>query len=470
MTEPTRFRGPSTSRRALLGAIPLLLGGLAIGRTLGATRIGGGSAAAVAPPDSPSAFPIALKPGKRFLVDAKGKPFLLHGDTAWSLFVQITREEVDLYLDDRRARGFNTILASLLEHHYSSHPPANAYGDEPFLEPGNYATPNEAYFSHADWVLRRAEEKGFLVLLTPSYLGYGGGEEGWYGAMVENGPARLRQYGQYLGQRYRDFTNILWVHGGDYDPPQKELVRAVAEGIRRFDRRALHTVHGAPETAVEDFWQGEPWLQVNNVYTYGPVHAPALAAFVRPQAKPFFLIESAYENEHSATEQRLRTQAYQAVLCGAAGQIFGNNPIWHFGSGGIYSAPVTWQEALDSRGAHSMTYLRRLLIGLRWWKLRPDQNNRLLTEGHGDDAERAVAARSVDRSFALVYLPSSRECTVNLRRLAGRRVRARWYDPSTGRFPLGGSPLQKNGPQRFLPPGANDAGFDDWVLLLEARP
>ena len=49
--------------------------------------------------------------------------------------------------------------------------PANAYGQEPFLAPGDYDTPNEAYFRHADWVLRRAADKGFLVLLAPSYLG-----------------------------------------------------------------------------------------------------------------------------------------------------------------------------------------------------------------------------------------------------------------------------------------------------------
>ena len=65
-------------------------------------------------------------------------------------------------------------------------------------------------------------------------------------------------------------------------------------------------------------------------------------------------IESAYENEHEATEQRLRTQAYQAVLSGAAGQIFGNNPIWHFSSGGLYQAPVTWQQALHG-ARQSMT-------------------------------------------------------------------------------------------------------------------
>jgi hypothetical protein len=457
MTERSRLRGPATSRRALLAAIPLLLGGLAVGRTYGA------------PPEIAPAFPIALRPGKRFLVDANGAPFLLHGDTAWSLFVQITREEVDLYLDDRRARGFNTILASLLEHHYSSHPPANAYGDQPFLEPGNYATPNEAYFSHADWVLRRAAEKGFLVLLTPSYAGCCG--DGWYAEMLANGPRQLRQYGKYLGQRYRDFTNILWVHSGDSDVPEKELVIAIVQGIRRFDRRALHTAHGQPDTVVLDFWQDQRWLQVNNVYTYGPVHAPALAAYERPERKPFILIESAYENEYEASEQRLRTQAYQAMLCGAAGQVFGNNPLWHFNGGGVYDGPGTWQEALGSRGAQSMTHLRDLLTSLRWWKLRPERDNQLLTEGLGDELERAVAARSVDRSFALLYLPNRREITVNLRRLAGRRVTARWYDPSNGQFStVSGSPLRRNAPQRLAPPGTNRAGLDDWVLLLEARP
>ena len=49
---------------------------------------------------------------------------------------------------------------------------------------------------------------------------------------------------------------------------------------------------------------------------------------------PFFLMESAYENEHDAGEQRLRAQAYQAILSGAMGHLFGNNPIWHFDGAG----------------------------------------------------------------------------------------------------------------------------------------
>ena len=462
--------GMATSRRSVMRALPWVLGGLAVGRGAAYAETGEvGPAAAGAPSSTAAAFPLAVKRGKRYLVDATGSPFLIHGDTAWSLIAQLTREEVELYLADRQARGFNTILVSLIEHHYSTNPPANAYRQQPFLEPGNYATPNEAYFAHADWAVRRAAENGLLVLLTPSYVGCCG--DGWYEEMVANGPDRLRQYGEYLGRRYRDFTNILWVHGGDANPPRKDLVRAMAEGIRKLDPQALHTAHG-DHTSALDYWPGEPWLQVNNVYTYRPVHSRALEQYARPERMPFFLLESIYENEREATEQRLRTQAYQAVLSGAAGQVFGNNPIWYFDGRGIsrYPAPVTWQEALGSRGAQSMTHLRTLLMAVRWWQLRPGRKKPLLIDGLGPEEDRAVAARSADRTFAILYLPSSREVTLDLGTLAGPSVRARWYDPANGEFhAIGGSPFEATGSRRLLPaPATNSSGFDDWVLVLDS--
>jgi hypothetical protein len=287
--------------------------------------------------------------------------------------------------------------------------------------------------------------------------------------MVANGPDRLREYGEYLGRRYRDFDNVLWVHAGDYDPPRKDLVRAIAEGIATFDPRALHTTHNAPETAPLEYWEGEPWFRVNNVYTYGPVHAAALEQYAQPERMPFFLIESAYENEHDATEERLRTQAYQAMLSGASGQVFGNNPIWHFDGPGLYSAPVTWQEALGSRGAQSMTHLHDLLATVPWWQLEPDSDHRLLTDGLGPEEERAVAARTADRSLAIVYLPTSREVTVDLAQLAGPEIAVRWYDPADGSFAeVDGSPFPSSGRRQFRPEPANGAGFSDWVLVLES--
>jgi hypothetical protein len=493
MSKRFELRAPAASRRSVVLTAACLFGGLIMERGWAAAQIADTGPVAKRRTAVP-AFPLAVRPGKRHLEDANGEPFLIHGDTAWSLIADLTREDADLYLEDRRTRGFNTLLINLIESRFARNAPANAYDQLPFegqpfeavatladlLPLGHYGTsaanlavdyttPNEAYFAHADWVLRRAAEKGFLVLLTPSYLGWEGGTQGWYRAMIANGPDRLRQYGEYLGRRYRDFPNILWVHAGDYDPPRKDLVRAIAAGIASFDPRALHTAHCHPETAPIEYWQGEPWLEVNNIYTYDPVYAAALEQYARPERMPFFLIESAYEHEHETTEQRLRTQAYQAVLCGAAGQIFGNNPIWHFNDTGLYSAPVTWQEALDSRGAQSMTHLHSFLAGMPWWLLEPDSDHRLLTDGLGPEDARAVAARTADGSLAIVYLPGSREVTVDLAELAGPDVAARWYDPADGRFSaVAGGPFPATGPRRFSPEPRNSSGFEDWALVLES--
>ena len=82
----------------------------------------------VAPPSGTAwpkaAFPLGIATGNRYLEDAAGRPFLIHGDTAWSLIAQLTLEDAGRYLQDRRARGFNTILVNLLEHMFSSKAPA----------------------------------------------------------------------------------------------------------------------------------------------------------------------------------------------------------------------------------------------------------------------------------------------------------------------------------------------------------
>ncbi|MBV8361779.1 MAG: DUF4038 domain-containing protein [Deltaproteobacteria bacterium] len=116
-------------------------------------------------------FPLVARPGQHYLEDAAGKPFLIYGDSALSLIAQLTGEKVDLYLDDKRARGFNALLINLIEHRFSTNAPANAYGQQPFMKSDDYSTTNERHFAHADWVLHQAANKGFLVLPTPSYTG-----------------------------------------------------------------------------------------------------------------------------------------------------------------------------------------------------------------------------------------------------------------------------------------------------------
>jgi hypothetical protein len=76
------------------------------------------------------------------------------------LIVGLDTRDVETYLKNRQAKGFNTIIVNLLEHQYCKHPPDNFYGQGPFTTPGDFTTPNEEYFAHADWVIRKAGEYG----------------------------------------------------------------------------------------------------------------------------------------------------------------------------------------------------------------------------------------------------------------------------------------------------------------------
>jgi hypothetical protein len=412
-------------------------------------------------------FPLQIRPGERYLRDSQGKPFLLHGDTAWSLIADLTREEVDIYLADRRARGFNTLLVNLLEHKFARNAPRNIYGEAPFTDPDNFSAPNEAYFAHAEWVLRRARDMGFLVLLAPAYTGWVGGDEGWWDAMARHGSEMLHAYGRFLGTRFGSLDNIVWVNGGDDDPPNKSLVEAVAKGLKETAPTHLRTVHDRRDTPVREFWRNADWLDIVSVYTWEPVCERTAAAYANPAPSPVFLIESVYENEHGADPRRVRLQAYQAILCGASGQIFGNNPIWHFGHQGLFTAPADWWQSLGSGGAVSMTRMANIFLSLPWWTLEPDLDGALLVGGQGEGFDRAVAARSTDRKLAVIYVPTRREIEISLGSLSDGVKKMLWIDPVSGAISEPeGRAGSESGRVRLTPPGQNAGGDGDWVLKL----
>ena len=413
-----------------------------------------------------ASFPLRIDAASHYPTDGNGHPFFMQGDAAWSLIGDLTIEEAFLYLEDRKSRGFNTVLVSLLEHRFSRNAPANAYGDKPFVDGGNFVSPNEAYFVQVDRVLEKACDLGFLVLLTPAYLGYGGGDDGWYREMADAGVEPLKTYGRFLGKRYGHYKNIIWVHGGDYDPADKTLVGAIATALLEEAPGALGTSHNAPETAPLDFWGRQAWIQLNNVYTYGAVRDAALREHKARRAMPFFLMESAYEFEHGADEHRVRVQAYQAILSGAFGHIFGNNPIWHFGGPGLYPQSMSWREALDSPGARSMEVLRNFLFSVKWWLLEPDDENRLLVGGDGADMNRAVGAIASNRSFAVAYMPDGNSVVFDLSSLSEGRVHAQWRDPSTGEVTVAGDSPPGVIRVKFTPPRRNQSGYPDWILEL----
>ena len=53
-------------------------------------------------------FPLKISDNKRYFVDQRDRPCLIHGDTPWSLMVGCSKEDVILYLNHRAKQGINT--------------------------------------------------------------------------------------------------------------------------------------------------------------------------------------------------------------------------------------------------------------------------------------------------------------------------------------------------------------------------
>src|SRR5262249_53450682 len=60
------------------------------------------------------ASPLSPTANKRYLVDRLGHPFLIVGDSPQALIVKLSLDEVDRFLADRRAMGFNAVWVNLL--------------------------------------------------------------------------------------------------------------------------------------------------------------------------------------------------------------------------------------------------------------------------------------------------------------------------------------------------------------------
>lgn len=415
---------------------------------------------AVAPdPASPARYPLRVSLDRRRLIDADGKPFLIQGDTAWSLIANLEFNEALEYLDDRRAKGFNTIIVNLIEHHYSNDPPRDRQGREPFRKPSDMSAPNDAYFDAAERVLDECARRGICVVLAPAYLGYrhdrGPGiplhADGWYDEIVATGVDGCRKYGEYVGRRFGRFPNIVWCIGGDWHPEAtRQGLDAIAAGIQASGVIKLFTGHPHPEFSPVETFEGSTWLDLNVTYTYGVVHRALLDDWKRNPPWPFFLVESTYEGEHNASPLQIRRQAYWSVLCGGNGHCVGNHPIWLFGEG--------WQAALDLPASNAMTRWGAFFRDLPWHELVPDIGHRLVTGGLGEarGLDRVTAAQTADQRVAVAYLPVHRPIEVNLAEMAGPDVLIEWFEPVSGKILPGGT-LRSTGNVIMTPPFPEDA-------------
>jgi hypothetical protein len=427
---------------------------------------------------------IGVSDNKRFLVTEAGRPFFWLGDTAWELFHRLNREDAQAYFANRRKNRFTVIQAVALAEFDGLNTP-NAYGEHPLID-NDPTRPNEAYFAYVDELIRMAAAHGLYVGLLPTW-----GDK--VTPMWGTGPcvfdeANARVYGRFLGARYRNQSNVLWVLGGDrpaehdghdYRPIWRALAAGIDEGSGSRPFKTYHPMGGQSSSA---WLRDEAWLDVNMMQSgHGSGHdAPVWDMIARDYdlrpTRPTLDGEPNYEDHpvnpwpkwDPATgyyrDHDVRKQVYRSVFAGACGVTYGHHSMWQFYEPPrerVNYADRTWREALDRPAATQVQYLRALMESRPFLSRIPDQS--LLASDPGQGGDHVQATRDADGSYAFVYFPVSRAMTINLTRLRGSAVQATWYDPRTGQSNAFGT-YPTSSPASFTPPPDGP----DWVLVLDA--
>ena len=436
---------------------------------------GNAAATDTAPLRSVKNVKLKVSPNGRYFVDQSGKPFFYLGDTCWLLFQRPDREEVDEYLKDRAAKGFTVIQAYVLRGLGKKHPDGNSsLLDAIPLIDRDPTRPNEEFFKHVDYVVNRANELGLVMGLVTA--------KSWH---VNEHPEkvfnekRAYTFGNFLGARYKN-NAVIWFPGGD-SPPGKDTAVwvAMAKGLKDGSGGSqLVCYHGQGSTSSSMWFHQADWLDFNSIQS-GHHFGSDSYAFVSKDyaltpAKPTVDMEPAYENHPTGANKprvdsyKVRTQAYSAMLAGAAGHGYGSLDLFWFYKDADGPFPKNgfqpWRKAMAYEGSRQVGLMRRLFEERPWHKMVPDQS--VLASEPGSGPYRLVAARAENGSFAIAYTARGQSVSIHMDKLRGLPVKGQWYDPRAGTWEVIGQYPNK-GTQEFVPPSQGEQ--DDWVLVLDAK-
>ncbi len=420
----------------------------------------------------------------RFLVTETGQPFFWLGDTAWELFHRLNREDAAHYLKNRAAKGFNVVQAVALAEFEGLTAP-NAYGQLPLVN-NDPLQPNEEYFRHVDGIVAQANALGIYVGFLPTWgdkwnKKWGAGPEIFT-------PQNADAYGEWIGRRYRN-AGVVWILGGDRPVDtdrQKEIIRAMARGLRRGDGgRHLISFHPTGGAGSSGPFPNEDWLdfhmrQNGHGMEFTGRYDQTHADYERTPFKPVLDAEPIYEGHPVAFDARrqghsvatdVRRPFYWDIFTGAFGHTYGHHSVWSMHGPGrvpVNLPLMPWTEAVDEPGAFQMGYGRRLMESRPFLSRIPDDSLLVPTDPPtlipGAGLRRFVATRDEAGSYAMIYVPVGRPFQVRLNKLSGARVKAWWFNPRDGTSTLIGT-FKKEGARQFRSPAPGE--LIDWVLVLD---
>ena len=427
---------------------------------------------------------LQVSENSRFLVTEDGKPFFYMADTAWELFHRCTREEAVSYLIKRAEQGFNVIQAVALAEIDGLNTP-NPYGETP-LQDNNPLKPNEAYFEHVDYIIKKANDLGLYIALLPT----------WGDKVFKNnwgvGPEvfttqNASEFGKWIGNRYKNYKNIIWIIGGDRNPvpatDHTEIWNLMAEAIAKAAggyKNTLMSFHPQPKKdgGSSTWFHNEPWLDFNmhqtghcaNQGTYKHIENDYNLLPIKPTIDGEPLYEdhpncfNAKELGHSVPED-IRRIMYWNVFAGAFGQTYGCHDVWQMFTSdrkGINHPLRPWPVALDLPMANQVRHLKNLFLSRPFLTRIPDQS---MVVGNQDENNDYISAtRDSKGSYALIYFPTGKKTTIDFSKLQGERFISHWYDPRTGNA-FAGPTITVSRSMEICPPTSGKG--NDWVLVVD---
>jgi len=433
---------------------------------------------ALAKPLADAVFPLKLSTGGKYLVDKNDKPFLIKEISAWGAIQALSEQDEAAFIDSIKQTGFNTMLVSIIsfDTRFAGNPP-NWKGIAPFKTQWDFSTYNAAYFEHVDRFLQMAEKKGMLVLLVPCYLGYkDDAKQGWWNELLDahNDADKSRQYGEFIGSRYKSFNNIIWVAGGDNNgvEPVYSHLNNIIDGIKTFDKKHLWTGHF--DSSPGNNWPSSSslygrYIDIDGLYDFTESslgedvtqYSTELEKY--GAGKMIFQLDQSYEHDiphgpDNENYQWIRRKNYDGLLSGCAGTSFSpgqkDNQCYVF---------INWRPLVSTTGMRQVNYCFNLFASRAWHKLVPVGKNETIISNRGQfgSIDYVCAAKTSDSSTLIAYLPVGGTVTVDLKAIAGKEVMAWWYDVRGG-IPVFINTFANKAVKEFTAPTK-----EDWLLVID---
>ncbi|HEY9490026.1 MAG TPA: DUF4038 domain-containing protein, partial [Chryseosolibacter sp.] len=423
---------------------------------------------------------LKMSPGKRNVVHSDSTPFLVVGDTPWSIPFRATPSQVLTYAKDRSEKGFNTaLLLSLQPDRFAKGPEARntilgfdvAFED---LPEGHLNKLKPDYYQTLDSLVAILINHELTPVYAPFAHGYGWKGETAIGS--EAAPDEYARYCKYLVARYGS-APALWLVNLDGNALAPG-VKPGAEAIEKWDAYGQPVgLHYSPyddwlaswakgdSTCCFHFnrkYQSEPWLDFQWAQTgHDGLHLyhKVSRMYENKPTKASMNGESTYEG---MGEGKLGLGWWQGedawnqlMNGGTMGVIYGAASLWQWkitpdepGWPEWTNAPVSWRQALDLEGGKYVAYVSRAFEGFDFTDMEKRWD---LTEG-----KKPLLAK--EGIFYISYLNNGGE--INIKDVPND-LPYYWFDPRAGEFVDEGKTSQDG---TFSAPDNKP-----WVLVIGKR-